>query len=80
LRNNLNYSRIGITVTKKYGKAHKRNRMKRILREFFRLNKPLFGKGYDFLLIVKNNCTLRKLNEVSEELTPFLQNEKIYNI
>jgi len=75
----LDYSRIGITVTKKYGKAHKRNRMKRLVREFFRLNKPLFKQGYDFLIIVKNSCIIRTLNEIKEELTFFLKNEKIFN-
>ena len=36
--NGLAYSRVGITVTKKYGDAHKRNRFKRLIREAFRVS------------------------------------------
>jgi len=34
--------RIGLTVSSKVGPAHKRNRIKRVVREYFRLNKADF--------------------------------------
>jgi ribonuclease P protein component len=77
--NNFQYPRLGITATKKYGKAVKRNRIKRMIREFFRLNKPFFKNGYDYVFLVKNNCTLTKFQEIVFELESFLKNEKIYN-
>ena len=70
--NGLNYPRLGITVTRKYGKAVKRNRMKRLIREFFRLNKQLFKVGYDYLIVVKKDCNLKNYWEVKEELEGFL--------
>ncbi|KAF3362103.1 Ribonuclease P protein component [Chlamydiales bacterium STE3] len=39
--------RLGITVTKKFGKAHDRNRFKRIVREAFRCCINLLPKGLD---------------------------------
>lgn len=39
--------RLGITVSRKYGKAHDRNRFKRVIREVFRLNQKLLPTGLD---------------------------------
>jgi ribonuclease P protein component len=50
--------RFGITVSKKVGKAAKRNRIKRILREFFRLNRHRIKGSWDINLIVKKEVLL----------------------
>jgi ribonuclease P protein component len=39
------YTRLGITITKKWGKAHDRNRFKRVAREAFRKIYPTLPKG-----------------------------------
>lgn len=50
-RNELPYSRIGLSVGRKWGKAHRRNRIKRLYREAFRLTKERLPTGLDLILI-----------------------------
>ncbi len=50
--NELNFCRLGISVGKRIGKAHTRNRIKRLVREVFRLNKKAFPPSTDIMIIV----------------------------
>jgi len=50
--NELNFCRLGISVGKRIGKAHIRNRIKRLIREVFRLNKKAFPSSTDIMVIV----------------------------
>lgn len=61
--------RLGITVTKKTGNAVKRNRIKRLIREFFRLNKALFPVGHDFVIMAKKNIPPLTYRQACRELT-----------
>ena len=44
-------ARLGITVTKKFGSAPRRNRVKRLVREAFRRTTDLVPRGTDFVVI-----------------------------
>ena len=46
-------NRVGITVSKKLGKAHVRNRTRRRLREIYRLNEALFSPGWDIVVVAR---------------------------
>lgn len=50
--------RLGITVSKKVGNAATRNRIKRLSREFFRLNRQIIEGHWDINLIAKKEASL----------------------
>ena len=50
-KNRTGGNRVGITVSKKLGKAHIRNRIRRRLREVYRLNEDRFLPGWDIVLV-----------------------------
>lgn len=54
--NELDNTRLGITVTKKVGTAVQRNRIKRVVREVFRRNRSLFPESHDIVFIAKRNA------------------------
>lgn len=49
-------SRLGITVSTKLGKAVVRNRIKRRLREVYRLSLPHLEPGYDVVLVGRSRA------------------------
>lgn len=59
--------RMGITVSRKVGKAVQRNRVKRLIREVWRQNKKLIPLGYDVVFVAKKNtCNLNYWEMLSE--------------
>jgi ribonuclease P protein component len=49
--NDLSWARLGLTVGRKHGMAVRRNRIKRLLREAFRLGLGELPRGYDFVCV-----------------------------
>ena len=57
-------SRLGITVSRRVGKAVTRNRIKRFAREYFRLNRQEMTGNWDINLIVKKEAAGLSSQEV----------------
>ena len=49
-------NRVGITVSKKLGKAHIRNRTRRRIREVYRLNEHRFQPGWDIVVVARSKA------------------------
>ncbi len=69
LPNGLGTDRLGITASARVGNSVKRNRVKRLLREFFRLNRHRISpaKPLDIAVYVKRNIDIKAMNLASVE-------------
>jgi ribonuclease P protein component len=52
--NGQKYSRLGLSVGRKFGTAVVRNRIKRLLREAFRLDAAILPEGYDYVCVPRS--------------------------
>ena len=58
----------GFITTKRCGKAHDRNRVKRLLREVFRRSRALMPVGVDIVAVARSEQTCPTLDETRAEL------------
>lgn len=71
--NGLEHNRLGVSVSKRLAASVGRNRMKRLVREFFRLNKGSFSPPADLLVVCRRGPAGYDLCRVTEELGAALQ-------
>lgn len=62
--------RVGFAAGKRLGKAVVRNRVKRLLRETYRLNQHRLANGYDLILVGRQSIVDQRLSTV---VAAFLQ-------
>ena len=61
-KNNKKINYIGIAVSVKVGKAVKRNKIKRLIRENYRLLEKDISVGYDIIFLWKKNKNISEAN------------------
>jgi len=76
--NDCGETRLGITVSGKVGNAVVRNRIKRLVREFFRRRRHELASGLDILVIAKKTAADVSLTSVENELGKSLGNHRSY--
>ncbi len=70
--NHLMETRLGITVSRRFGKAHDRNRFKRLIREAFRLNVEHLTKGIDLNIRPRSRAHQAYRQDIEADLLRFL--------
>ena len=72
-KNNRGNLRLGITATKKIGKACVRNRARRLIYENMRLFLPTMEQGYDIVVVARNAIVGADFFSLGIELRKLLQ-------
>ncbi|MBI4655724.1 MAG: ribonuclease P protein component [Elusimicrobia bacterium] len=60
--------KIGIIVSKKFGKSVERNRFRRLIREAFRLSKHNLKDGTYIIISPRAGCKIKNLSDAMKEL------------
>lgn len=62
--NRRGHNRLGVTVSTKLGHAVVRNRVRRRLREIFRLNQDKLTQGYDMIVVARTRAVHAEYREL----------------
>ena len=65
-KNGTQENRLGITVSTKFGGAVKRNRIRRRLKEVYRLNEHTLQSGYDIVIVARMSSQNAKWSEIND--------------
>ena len=65
-RNRSDANRVGVTVSKKLGCAVVRNRVRRRLREVYRLNEARFAPGWDIVVVARSRCVRASFSQLTQ--------------
>lgn len=65
-KNKEGMNRVGVTVSKKLGKAVVRNRVRRRLREVYRLHESCFLPGWDIVVVARRRAITASFPELTK--------------
>ena len=72
LKNQTAENRIGISVSKKVGNSVVRHRLKRLVKEAYRLNQQKIKAGYDIVIVVRAAAKGKNYQEIEATLLHLL--------
>jgi ribonuclease P protein component len=68
LSNGTDKNRLGISVSKKVGNSVVRHRVKRLIKEAYRLNESAFARGYDLVFIARTDAAGKTYEEIEKSV------------
>lgn len=74
IESNLNYNQYCVSVSKKLGKAHLRNKMKRRIKDILMKNKMELNRKY--VIILRKEAVIASYNELKDVLIKQIKGEK----
>ena len=72
-RNGSQENHLGITVSKKVGGAVQRNRVRRRIKEIYRLNEPEITRGYDIVIVARVSSVEATYNELNNSVISLMK-------
>ena len=77
MENELSLNRLGITVSKKLGKAVVRNRVRRIIKESYRLKELYIREGYDIIFVARVQSRGASYKQISSAMDQLLKRAEL---
>ena len=78
-KNRTDTNRVGYTVSKKLGKAHIRNRVRRRLREIYRLNEAAFQPGWDIVVVARSKAVEASFDKLTASFLKLARKAGVVN-
>lgn len=79
LPNNQNVDRLGITVSKKFGKSVKRNRIRRLIRESYRLYEEYVLDGFDCVFVARSAGVMPDFSDIRKEIKYLMRKLNVFD-
>ena len=72
-RNGKTENRLGVSVSTKLGGAVQRNRIRRRLKEIYRINEGMFLAGYDIVIVARMRSRYARFREIENSVLSLMK-------